>query len=160
MHTHFTKTTSNRDAGLQPGVNNICKASHLVSLITLIDICITPLIDSNQDGVRIRQYNFHTGNRSCLQFWDDFEMNDKCQTDGGEDTKQLQCEKTWLPEIIMASTIRCFPATYLETLSTSISSKRQWKKFRLLQKKKLEDYMTQTINKCVKLKFKLQLNVL
>ena len=31
----------------------------LVSLITLINIRITPLIDSNQDGVRIRRYNFH-----------------------------------------------------------------------------------------------------
>ena len=51
----------------------------LVSLITLINICITPLIDSNQDGVRVRRYNFHFWNRSCPQFWDVFEMNDKWQ---------------------------------------------------------------------------------
>ena len=147
MHTHFTKTTSNRDAGLQPGFNNICKASHLVSLITLIDIRITPLIDSNQDGVRIRRYNFHTGNRSCLQFWDDFEMNDKCQTDGRGRHKTITMWKTWLPEIIMASTIRCFPATYLETLSTLISSNRQWKKFRLLQKRNWRmTWLRQSIN--------------
>ena len=32
----------------------------LISLITLINIHITPLIDSNQDGVRVRRlYNFH-----------------------------------------------------------------------------------------------------
>ena len=57
--------------------------------ITLINIHITPLIDSKQEGVRVRRYNFHIWNRSRLQFWDDFEMNDKCQ---GEDTKQSQCE--------------------------------------------------------------------
>ena len=41
------------------------------SLITPINIRINPLIDSKQDGVRVRQYNFHLWNRSCLQFSDE-----------------------------------------------------------------------------------------
>ena len=64
----------------------------LVSLITLINIRITPLIDSNQDGVLVRWYNFHIWNRSWLQFWDDFEMNDNLRPMDGEDTKQSRCE--------------------------------------------------------------------
>ena len=102
----------------------------LVSLITLINIRITPLIDSNQDGVRVRRYNFYFWNGSCLQFWDDFEMNDKCQTDGGRRHKTITMWITRPPEIFMVVKIRCFPATYLEALeiSTSKSSNRQWKK--------------------------------
>ena len=64
---------------------------------------------------------------------------------------------TRLPEIFMMVKIRCFPSTYLEALSTSISSNRQWKKHFTSFKKTLEDFMTQTVNKWVKLKSKLQL---
>ena len=62
----------------------------------------------------------------------------------------------------MVVKIRCFPATYLEALeiSTSISSNRQWKKKIHLLQKTLEDDMAQIVNKFVKLKSKLQLNVL
>ena len=85
----------------------------LVSLITTINIRITPLIDSSQDGVRVRRYNFHFWNRSCLQFWDDLEMNDKCQTDGRGRHNAITMWITQLPEIVKVVKIRSFPPTYL-----------------------------------------------
>ena len=57
----------------------------------------------------------------------------------------------------MVVKLRCFPATYLEALSTLISSNRHWKKKIHLLQKTLEDDMTETVNKCVKLESKLQL---
>ena len=118
--------------------NNPCHKNHittrvitparLVSLITLINIRIIPLIDSNKDGVRVRQHNFHFWNSSCLQFWDYFVMNDKCQTDGRVRHITITMWILRLPEIFMVVKIRCFPATYLEALSTSMLSNIQWKK--------------------------------
>ena len=86
-------------------------------------------------------------------------MNDKCQTDGGERHKTITMWITRLdlPEIFMVVKIRCFPATYLEALSTSISSNRQWKKHFTAFKKALEDDRLRQSKKCVKLKSKLQL---
>ena len=83
-------------------------------------------------------------------------MNDKCQTDGRERHNLITLRIAQLAEILMMVKIWCFPATYLEALSTSMSSNSQWKKI-TSSKKALEDNMTPTVNKYVKLKFKLQL---
>ena len=83
-------------------------------------------------------------------------MNDKCQTNGRGRHNTITMWITQLPEIFMVVKIRCFPAIYFEALSTSMSSNSQWKKI-ISFKKALEDNMTRTVNKCVKLKFKLQL---
>ena len=47
---------------------NTCKAAHW--LITLIKMHITPLVDSNQDSVRVRRCNFHFWNILFL-IWDE-----------------------------------------------------------------------------------------
>ena len=102
----------------------------MVSLITLINIRITALIDSDQDGVSVRQYNFHFCDRSCHQFWDDFEMNDKCQTDGMGRHNSHNMNNTKTRNIHGGQN----SATYLEALSTSMSPNSQWKKNHLLQR--------------------------
>ena len=71
-----------------------------------------------------------------------------------EDTKHHNVNNT-ATRNIHGDKIRCFPATYLEALSTSISSfEPSMKKNISPPPKTLEDDMTQTVNKCVKLKFK------
>ena len=56
-----------------------------------------------------------------------FELNDKCQTDGRGRHNTITMWITQLPEIFMVVKILCFPAAYLEALSTSMSSNSQWK---------------------------------
>ena len=86
-------------------------------------------------------------------------MNEKFQTDGRGRHNTITMWITPRPGLFMVVKIRCFPATYLEALLTSMSSNSQWKKKKKIIsfKKALEDNMTPTVNKCVKLKSKLQL---
>ena len=45
---------------------NTCKASHWLDLLHSLIFNITPLVDSNQDGILVRWYKSHFWNRSCL----------------------------------------------------------------------------------------------
>ena len=134
-----------------------CKASHwLAYLPPLIFVLLRLLIATKMVSAFADGYNFHIWKRSCLQFWGDFEMNDKCQTDGEGRHKTITMWIIRSPEIFMVVKIRYFSATYLEALSTSISSSHQWKKKSPPPKKHW--WMTsQTVNQCVNLKSKLQL---
>ena len=132
--------------------NNTCKASHWLAQLPSIILALLCLLIGTKMMSAFAYTNFTFETDHAFNF----ETNDKVQINGNV---RHNTTTTWiirLPEMFMVVWIRYFPATYLESLLTSMLSSSQWKIF-TSSKKALEDSMTLTVNKCVKLKSKLQL---
>ena len=118
--------------GSSPGVNKPCMASHWLALLPSLIFVLLSLSIATKMVSAVAETTFTFGTDPAFNFEMILRWTINVRLMEGRH-KTITMLITRLPENFMVVKIWCFPATYLEALSTSISSSRQWKNNHLLQ---------------------------